>query len=329
MRPLKFGVGLWCMGFSADRFIPKGYKNMGNTREQLEMVSRVEGAEAIQIHFPDDFLGYENREVSKMVDDFGLKISTINVNLFGDPIFRYGAFTNADGKIRRKAIDLVKRTVDTAREIECGHVEMWPGQDGWDYVFQSDYTSLWNWTVSAIREITEYAPDLKLSYEYKLKEPRMYVLVSNVGKALYLTGQVGAGNFGIALDFGHALLSREAPAEALCLLNREGKLFNVHINDAYGEFDDDLIAGTINVWRAVEYIWYLKQTDYDGFFTLDQFPFREDSARACTASIRMLKSLEKIADRLNTEEIKRLQSDSNIIDLLDLLRRQVLEGEGS
>lgn len=93
---------------------------------------------------------------------------------------------------------------------------------------------MWDSTISAIKEITEYAPDIKFSYEYKLKEPGIYMYVSNAAKVLLLAKEVNSNNFGIIIDFGHALLSRENPAEALMLLANSGKLFRVHFNDAYG-----------------------------------------------------------------------------------------------
>ena len=121
-----------------------------------------------------------------------------------------------------------------AHELNCKSIEMWPGQDGFDYCFQVDYKFMWNSTISVIKEITEYAPDIRFSYEYKLKEPRIYMYISNAAKGLLLAKEVNANNFGIIIDFGHALLSRENPAEALILLANSGKLFRVHFNDAYG-----------------------------------------------------------------------------------------------
>lgn len=323
MDKLKFGVGLWTMGFSADRFIPDGYNEKISFEEQIKLVSQAEDIEAVQIHYPTDFEGLKAKEVKSIIDDHGLKLPAINMNLFGDPIFKYGAFTNTEENIRRKAIDLVKEGIDVAREIGCPHIDMWPGQDGFDYCFQSDYYYLWDSTIEAVKEIVEFAPDLKFSYEYKYKEPRMFELISNVGKALTLVNEVNADNFGITLDYGHALLSRENPAEALSLLNRVGKLFNIHFNDAYGEFDDDLMAGTINFWRTIEFIWYLKQTEYDGYLILDMFPFRENSVEACNTSIKIIQAMERVADRLDSAAIKRLQKSKDITGLFNLLSDQV------
>lgn len=324
MKKLQFGAGLWTIGFTADRFIPGGYRPAESFRRQIEIAAKVKDLEAVQIHYPSDFTGLQVSEVAKIIQDSGLKMQAMNMNLFS-PQFKYGAFTSKDKKVFRQAVDMVKKGADVARQIGCGLIDMWPGQDGHDYCFQGDYDYMWNSTVEALKEITSYAPDLRFSYEYKLKEPRMFMMVSNVGKALVLVHDVGAESFGVTLDFGHALLSRENPAESLCMLNRAGKLFNVHFNDAYGEFDDDLIAGTINLWRTVEYIWYLKRSDYGGYCIMDQFPFREDAAEAVGLSIRMLRSMETLADSLEAEQIRRYQNSEDITGLFELLRRRILE----
>ncbi len=324
-KSLKWGVGLWSVGFTADRFIPDGYRPVPSFEDQIKMVAKIKDAEAVQIHYPSDFGRTPPKEIKKILNRHGVKLAAMNMNIFGDPIFQYGAFTNTDRKIRRKAIDTVKRAIDTAKEIGCPMIDMWPGQDGFDYCFQSDYYWLWDSTVAACKEVCKHAGrNLKMSYEYKLKEPRMYMLVANAGKALVLCNEVDSPNFGITIDFGHCLLSRENPAEAMCLLSRAGRLQNVHFNDAYGEFDDDLIAGTVNVWKTIEYIWYLKQTDYNGYFTLDMFPFREDPVEAASLAIRMGKSMEKIADRLNSRTIRKFQQEKDITALYEYLRKEVL-----
>ncbi len=324
MKRLRFGAGLWTIGFTADRFIPGGYRPAQSFREQVRTAARVKGLEAIQIHYPSDFEGLQVREVAAIIRDSGLEMQAMNMALFA-PRYKYGAFTSRDRKTYRKAVDTVKKGADAAREMGFRLIDMWPGQDGHDYCFQGDYNAMWSSTVEAIREIAAYAPDLRFSYEYKLKEPRMFMMVANVGKALVLAHDVGAENFGITLDFGHALLSRENPAESLCMLDRAGRLFNVHGNDAYGEFDDDLIAGTVNLWRTVEYLWYLKQSSYEGYIIMDQFPFREDPAEAVGLSIRMLQSMERLADRLDGEAIRRYQEREDITGLYDLLRETLLE----
>ncbi|MFW6182073.1 MAG: TIM barrel protein, partial [Spirochaetota bacterium] len=249
---------------------------------------------------------------------------TVNAKIFGDQEFKYGAFTSTDARIRQKAVDLARKSADMAREMDANISSLWPGQDGFDYYFQNDYYRQWDRTVSALREICGYAPDLRFAYEYKPREPRMYSLVSNAAKAVLLVQEVGADNLGVTLDYGHALFARENAAESLCLIDRAGKLFNVHFNDAYGDWDDDLIAGSVNIWSTLEFLWYLKRTEYNGYVTLDMFPYREDPYEACALAVRMIKTLEEIAGSLDGEQIRGFQESNDAAGVMEMLRRKVL-----
>jgi xylose isomerase len=324
MEKFKLGVGLWCVSFAADRFLSTGYRSPKTLKEQIEIVSKISGAESVDLH-TSDFEGIEPKEVVKIVQGKGLRVNAVNANIFGDPIYKYGAFTNTDKNVWRKAVDLSKKSVDIAREMGASISSLWPGQDGFDYYFQNDYYYQWDATVSAVREICEYAPDIRIGYEYKPKEPRMFSLVSNAAKALLLVKEVGADNLGVTLDYGHALFAHENPAESLCLINRAGKLFNVHFNDAYGNWDDDLMAGSVNIWSNLEFFWYLKQTDYDGFITLDMFPYREDPFDACSLAIRMIQTMENIVGKLNHTALRELQRKNDAAGIMEILRTEVLQ----
>lgn len=322
-KKLRLGVGLWCVSFASDRFVGGGYRPMRSLEEQIKMVARIEGAESFDLH-TSDFTGISAKEVAKMATDNGLKINAVNPNIFGDAIFKYGAFSNTDEKIRRKAIDLVKESFDIARELKANVSSLWPGQDGFDYYFQNSYDALWENTIASMREIVDYAPDLKICYEFKPKEPRMFSLAGNAAKALLIVNEVNRKNFGCVLDYGHALFANENPSESLRLFDRAGKLFNVHFNDAYGTWDDDLMAGTVNIWSNIEFFWYLKQSSYDGYVTLDMFPFREEPYEACSLALRMIRDFERIADSLDSATIRKFQQANDAAGVMEYLRKMVL-----
>ncbi len=326
MKKVKVGVGLWCVSFASDRFVGGGYKKLPSLEEQIKVVARIAGAESFDLH-TSDFAGTTVREVARMAADSGLKINAVNPNVFGDPVFKFGAFSNTDPKVRAKAVDLVKKSIDMAAELRANVTSLWPGQDGFDYIFQNDYSRQWEYTVAAMHEVCDYADrvkGLKICYEYKLREPRMFSMVGSAGMALALVNEVKRKNLGVVLDYGHSLFARENPAQALCLLDRAGKLFNVHFNDAYGAWDDDLMAGSVNVWQNLEFFYYLKESSYDGYVTLDMFPFREDSFEACSVSIRMIKTLESLVERFDRQKIAALQQRNDAPGILEYLRAEVL-----
>ncbi len=39
-------------------------------------------------------------------------------------------------EVRRKAVEITKKAMDFAEELGCNLINIWPGQDGYDYMFQ-------------------------------------------------------------------------------------------------------------------------------------------------------------------------------------------------
>lgn len=57
------------------------------------------------------------RAFRKALDDTGLKVPMATTNLFSDPIFKDGAFTSNDPKVRAYALQKVMRGIDLGVEF--------------------------------------------------------------------------------------------------------------------------------------------------------------------------------------------------------------------
>lgn len=225
------------------------------------------------------------------IEKSGTKVVSLNVDLFSDPDYQQGSYTAVSATTRRKAMDLTFRTMALAREIGCDPVVLWPGQDGYDYTFQADYIAQRDLFASAIREICRHDPGLRVGLEYKIKEPRARCYLSTTAVALRIIQEAGETNCGAVLDYGHALYAGENPAESVALLSRYGnRLLHVHINDNYRSWDDDMIVGSVHTLELLEFFYWLRRTNYTGWVTVDQFPYREDG-RDAVASSRLRRSL--------------------------------------
>ncbi|HIE09273.1 MAG TPA: hypothetical protein EYP65_05435 [Armatimonadetes bacterium] len=323
MTELKISTGLWVFAGPVDRFATKGYRPPTSLREQVEMASKVEGIKGVECH-QSDFEEVSPSEFKKWLDDLGLQCSNVNTNVWTDPKFALGAFSHPDEGIRRQAIDEGKRAVDIARETGAKSIGLWLGSDGFDYPFQVDYVGHWGRLIESIAEVADYAaPDVKVGIEYKVKEPRTHILISDAGKALSICLELGKENVGVTIDFGHALMCGESPAEALCFLARHGKLFNVHFNDAYGLWDDDMFVGSLRIWETMEFLYWARETGYEGWLGLDQFPFREDPVKAARMSVDMLRRLWELIDRIPKEEFERALREMDPCETHRILREVV------
>lgn len=322
MSECRIAAGLWCLGQTADRFCPGGYSEAVSVEETVRRAGRVEGIEGVELHWDTDFTELSIAEMRDLLAEQSLVCSNMNVNTFSNPKWKHGAFTNRDPALRTEAIELAAGAVSAARQLGCG-VGLWLGADGYDYPFQVDYRQQWDLTIEAIRTVAQVDPTVEIGIEYKLKEPRTHMQIGSVAKALYVCHEVGLDNVGVALDFGHALMSRENPADSLCLLARSGKLFNIHFNDAYREWDDDLIPGTVNLWETVEYLYYLEVTGYRRWIGLDMFPYREDPVAACQMAVDNIKAMIKLADSIDGEALQEAQQTMDAVATQRVVRRIV------
>ena len=304
MGEFKYAVGLWALGGAADRFVPEGYSGkVVPLKGRIETAGSIDGIDGVEIMSTQvedinltDFKGW--------LKDNKIKLTSILANTFGDRKYKLGSITHTDKNLRSEAIDICKKSVDLAIEMDCPAVCLWLGSDGYDYSFQIDYVKHWNRLRESINEIANYNKDIKICLEYKLKEPRKYMTIGAVGKSLWLAQECGE-NVGVVIDFGHSLMAKEKPAESAAILSMNNKLFNVHMNDAYGDWDDDLIAVSVHLQETVEFMYYLQEMKYDGWIGLDIFPFRMDGKTAAELCIRNLRSVEKILNRLDRDKLKK------------------------
>ena len=72
--------------------------------------------------------------------------------------------------------DAVLLFSDDIRTVSYTHL-LWLENDGFEYPFQMDYEKGWKQIVEAIREVADYAPDMKYSIEYKPYEERSFAMV--------------------------------------------------------------------------------------------------------------------------------------------------------
>jgi len=302
----KFSVGLWCLGGCTDRFVAGGYLSQPPSLfEVIDIASSIKPIAGIEL-ISCQLNNVDCSEFSSKLTDAGLEVTGVLADTFSDRTFKLGSLSHTDAATRSKAIDICKKSVELAERLGCPTTTLWLGTDGYDYPFQSDYTKQRELLEKGIAEVAAFNPKMRIALEYKLKEPRRYLTVATAAKALLLAKRTG-DNVGITLDFGHSLMAKENPAESVALLTAEGRLFNVHMNDAYGEWDDDMIVASVNIPQSLEFLYWLGQVGYDGWIALDIFPFREDAKAAAAQCITNMTALLGLLDKLRVDDMKTAQ----------------------
>lgn len=303
----KYSVGIWALKRCADRFVPGGYEGeIFSTEEAIRKVAKIEAIKAVEFT-STDFDDSPPEKISSLLKENNLRVAGILVNTFSSK-WKLGSLSNQDEDLRNETIEEVRRTVEISDELGCDGITLWLGSDGFDYPFQVNYQKQWALLLEEIGRLAEEFPNKRFALEYKLKEPRKYLFISSAMKALWLTKKLGKDNVGVLIDFGHALMSKENPAEVIYILSEEKKLFGIHLNDAYGEWDDDLVVGSINLWQTLEFIYYLDKIEYEGWLSFDIFPFRMDGARAVELCVESMDDLIRLAEKIDKEKLVKAQS---------------------
>ncbi len=212
-----------------------------------------------------------------------------------------------------------------AKQMNCDIVDLWFGQDGYDYPMQGDYQTAWDRIIEGTIACAEYMPDINLVIEYKPKEPRTHCYISTVGKTLLLIDKVNKPNVGAMIDVGHTLQAYEDAAESAALLDYFGKkLMYMHFNDNWRLWDDDMTAGSVHTIELLELLYWLDHIGYDGWYALDIFPYREDGIRAATESIKWIQGLYGLLDKIGRDNITSAIEQGDAMQVSSLVRTALL-----
>lgn len=316
----RYSVILSFMGQLKDRF--SSYHAPKSLEEKFSMVSQVAGVTGVEMVYPDELADIDL--VKDLLLKYGLRLSSINVNLKGDPRWHLGALTSSDSSIRGEAVRWLERGMDVASSLGGDLVTVCPLADGHDYPFEIEFGESWKRFVKGVQTAADGHPDIRLALEYKRGEPRAQMIIPNVGMTLHACSQIDRRNVGVTLDIGHALFAGEHPAQAVASLAAVGKLFHVHGNDNYRNWDWDMVPGSVNFWDLIESTYYL-MNGYDGWIAFDVFPSRLDPVEAMKCSVRMYRIATSMIDQIGQGRIAQAIQNGDPLAVLGLFQ-SVLDG---
>jgi xylose isomerase len=344
---IKFAAGHWCAGDFCDRFAPAGY-NSDNPNFKSDIISQIKrvaeaGIEGIEFHealFIDKNFKIDKEKIEqtkKALKENNLTPTNMNTNLFGDPYWKLGGFTNPDPEKRKEAIRVALQGLEIATMIGCSSASIWPGSDGWDYNFEVNYGDQMNLFVEACIKVNKRAKELGLKYgiEAKLKEPRegnMVVPTTHLAALIAKTVNEACGgkNMGVCIDYGHEQMYGVEPASLLYVLKYFGvPIANFHLNTAkYHSNDEDRVTGTGDLWKLIEFCYAAIDTNYDGWFGEDQFTYRMDPVKAMSLSKEIFGNAFKKALLIYKEKdkLEKAQKTGDAGNTIDVVKKIILNG---
>jgi L-rhamnose isomerase/sugar isomerase len=251
LRIQRIELPSWAFGNSGTRF--KVFGQPGVPRNPYEKVDdaatvhRFTGvAPSVALHIPWDKVD-DYGQLAKHAEAQGIRLGTINANVFQDDDYKLGSVCHPDPRVRRKALDHLLECVDIMDATGSRDLKLWFA-DGTNYPGQDSIAARQERLAEALAASYErLGPSQRLLLEYKLFEPAFYHTdVPDWGTAYAHCLRLG-DRAQVVVDTGHHAPGTNIEMIVAVLL-REHKLGAFDFNSRFYA-DDDLMVGAADPFQ--------------------------------------------------------------------------------
>ena len=328
-REHKFSFGLWTVGNRGRDPFGDAVRPSLPPTDAVALLAEV-GAWGVNLHdndlVPIDATAGERDRVVRgfksACEANGICVPMATVNLFYDPVFRDGAFTANDARVRAYAIQKTMSAMDIGAELGASIFVLWGGREG----AETDACRRVDDAIKRLREAINYlceysldqGYDYKFALEAKPNEPRADIYMPTTGAYLAFIETLDHPEIvGVNPEVAHEQMPGLNMMHSVAQAWEARKLFHIDLNDqAPGRYDQDLRFGSANPKAAFWLVKFLEDVGYDGPRHFDAHAYRtedyegvKDFARGCMRTYLILK--EKGARWNSDPEIQALLAETN------------------
>ena len=260
---------------AAGRIAALGYKG-------LELLADVPHA------WPAGLLDVQKRAILDSMERTGLSFSNINafmmnaVNDYRQPYW-YPSFIEPDEYYRRVRIDHTRRALSLCAELGAPHITTEPGGPLAPGQSRAEAIDLF---VEVLKPLAEHAHEVGVSL---LIEPEPGLLLETTDQYLEVAERVDAPSIGLNFDVGHAYCVSEDLPRAIVRLAPH--IRHYHLEDiAASRVHHHLVPGTGAIDFA-EVVSAIRRTGYDGWLTVELYPYLDDPDAAARTALEVLSPL--------------------------------------
>ncbi|MCG8406665.1 MAG: sugar phosphate isomerase/epimerase [Phycisphaerales bacterium] len=212
-------------------------------------------------------------DVRRALDQHGLAISNINafmMNKIGDSRQPYWhpSWIEPDADYRQIRVEHTRAALTMARRLGAPCITTEPGGP---IESESGYATAMNLFVENLKPIVEHAGREQVLL---LIEPEPGLLIERFDQYLELRDRIDSPFMALNFDIGHAYCVAEEPAEWIPRMASHTRHY--HVEDiAASRVHHHLVPGT----GAIDFgatLQAIRETDYDGWLTVELYPFVED-----------------------------------------------------
>jgi xylose isomerase len=323
----KFTFGLWTVGNTGRDPFGEPTRKALSPVEIVHLLADV-GAWGVNFHdndlVPIDATPADRerivRDFKQALAERGLVVPMATTNLFSHPIFKDGAFTSNDPKVRAYALQKTMNAIDLGVELGATTYVFWGGREGTETDSAKNPLDALKWFRDALNFLTGYVKaqgyDLRFALEPKPNEPRGHIFLPTIGDALaFIQTLDHADMVGLNPEVAHEHMAGLNFLHGVAAAWDAGKLFHIDLNDQlFGRYDQDFRFGSVMPKQAFYLVKFLEDVGYSGSRHFDAHAFRSSNvddvrhfARGCMRTYLILK--EKAARYNADPEIQALLAE--------------------
>ena len=320
----KFTFGLWTVGSVGRDPFGGPVREPKSSADLVRLLGEV-GAWGVNYHdsdlIPVDATPAEaeaiKKDFRKALNDTGLVVPMATTDLFRDAVFKDGAFTSNDPKVRAYALQKTMKAMDLGVEFGAKVYVFWGGREGTESDATKSPVEAGKRFREALNFLCEYARDqkydLKFALEPKPNEPRGHALA-------FINTLDHPEMVGVNPEVAHETMAGLNFLHGVAQAWDAGKLFHIDLNDQNpGRYDQDFRFGSANPKNAFFLVKFLEDVKYNGSKHFDAHSYRtedyegvKDFARGCMRTYLILK--EKAARWNADPDIQALVAEINADD---------------
>lgn len=328
----KFTFGLWTVGNPGADPFGSAVRNRLSPVEIVHVLAEV-GAYGVNLHdndlVPIDATPAERDRIvadfKRALADTGLVVPMATTNLFSDPVFKDGAFTSNDPKVRAYALSKTMRAIDLGVELGARIYVFWGGREGIETDAARNPLEGLKRMREALNFLCEYSMDqgydLKFALEAKPNEPRGDIYLPTTGHMLAFIATLDHPQMvGVNPELAHEHMAGLNFMHGVAQAWDAGKLFHIDLNDQnFCRYDQDFRFGSHNWKQAFFLVKFLEDVGYAGPRHFDSHAYRTEDAEGvkdfARGSMRSYLILKEKAARFNADpEIQALLAEINADD---------------
>jgi xylose isomerase len=252
-------------------------------------------------------------EFARAVADAGMCVPMATTNLFSHPVFRDGAFTSSDARVRAFAVQKAMRGIELGVELGARTIVFWGGREGAETDACRDPRDAIAWYRECLNVLCHWTRsqglDLRFALEAKPNEPRGDIYLPTTGHMLHFIQTLDHPQMcGVNPEVAHETMAGLNFLHAAAQAMECGKLFHIDLNaQRIGKFDQDLRFGSEDLKGAFFLVRMLEgcsgRPAYEGPRHFDAHAYRTedldgvwDFARGCMRTYKILAARARAFD---------------------------------